>query len=672
MQHTNEQGPWSHEAMSDVDKTPTAGPFGGEGSASSVSGTSESQGSVASKRMSSASDISKQQVEEIARGVFVDEKSRWFDEILVKVKTEREYNSPPMMDWRLMLGAVVGNPQMALSDASDTPSTEAGPSPRSMSIEMSTSSQKGAYQATVEDEADDRDDCAESGSRAHDSTRGSLSNNGSTYSPTSSLVSETTSSKVSGFSSSRKPSALGPPSLESPCPSPKTRPTVRFSDRGPVILHGRPKPMPPRLELPDANANDAALSAVDKKWGKLFDDKGEPTARLGQFLRGIANFLIAEYSPTNSLVVTPDKLHAFYSRYKLDSESLPFQHMFDSRHRKDFAGLEWLYQDLHCSYHLVQSRPNSTPRIPALTPSGFENWMVRLIQAFPEQEARRLSYIVAELPIAADGPLQDGKAERLPKQLSRHLLPASRHREVHEIVTTAAHSWIKSVGFVELSTRKDSRAEEGSRSSRSREENSGRRRSDENRSEGSSSRHHPKSRDSYSKSGDRGSSRKDPSGRFVPRANSEGSVRRSEPSPPRGDSHKSRSPTSNNRYRSSVSSLNSANTPEDYGLSSPSHQSSSSSSHFPRVTTSSGERRNREQEYRFYQGRAPGDATPRTVMGGGGNSRRQSLLVDTNQPREEVGPTYEEYSRTSPRVARSNVGAEDGGPYRPAHSGGAG
>lgn len=343
--------------------------------------------------------------------------------------------------------------------------------------------------------------------------------------------------------------------------------------------------------------------------------------------------------------------------------------MFDSRNRKEFASLEYLYQDLQCSYHLVQGRSHSTPRIPALTPSGFEDWMVGLIRAFPDQEAKRLSYIVAELPIAADGPLLDGKAERLPKQLSRHLLPTSHHREVHELVTMAVHDWIKSVGLTEPSARKEARSDDGSRSARPpRDDN--RHRSDDYRGEGSSSRHYHRSRNSYSKSGDRGSSsRKDPPSRFVSRANSEGNVRRSEPSPP---PHKSRSPASGNRYRSSATSLG-GGAPDDYGLSSPSHLSSSpSQQHFPRGS-SGEERRNREQDYRYYQGRASSDATPRTVVG---SSRRQqqpqNLVVDTKQPRDDAGPSYDEYARTSPRVSRSSVGGEDGGPYRTAHSGGAG
>ncbi|KAK7429049.1 hypothetical protein QQZ08_004456 [Neonectria magnoliae] len=549
--------------------------------------------------MSSSSDVSKQQVEELVKRLTIDEKSRWFDEIFAKVKTE-----------------LVEGSQMPVSDTVNTPSTEGAPSPRSMSVGMSTGVQRGAYQATVED---DMDESLDKGNRAHDSTRGSMSNNESVDSAASSVVSESVSSRVS---SSRRPSALA--SGESPQ---KSRPTVRFSEKGPVVLNGRPVSMQPRQEVVvpriETDVHNVGMSAVDVKWGRLFDDKGEPTVRLGQFIRGIANYLIAEYSPTNSLVITPDKLHAFYSRYKLESESIPFQHMFESRPRKDFASLEWLYQDLHCAYHLVQSRPNSTPRVPALTPAGFEEWMVRQIQAFPDQEAERLNYIVAELPISADGPFQDGKAERLPKQLSRHLLPATPRREVYDSVMVAVHSWIKS----------------------------------DYRSEEASSRHHHKSRDSHSKSGDsyskssdRGSSRRDP--RFLSRANSENAVRRTDPSPPPG---KSRSPTSSNRYRSSVSSLNSAPGPDDYGLSS------------PRLTTASGERRNREQEYRYYHGRAPaGDATPRSF--GGGSSRGQNLVIQT-QPREDGGPTYDEYVRTSPRASRTG---EDGGSYRLGHSGGAG
>ncbi|KPM45805.1 hypothetical protein AK830_g769 [Neonectria ditissima] len=624
MRHTT--GDRSHDAAGEfVDKAPVAGPFERDGS---VSGTSDGQGSAVSKnRMSSSSDVSKQQVEEMVLRLTIDEKSKLFDEIFAKVKT-----------------GLAEGPQIPVSNAVDTPSTEGTPSPRSTSIGMSTGSQRGAYQATVED---DMDESFDSSNRTHDSARGSLSNNDSMDSAASSVVSESVSSRVS---SSRRPSALAsgyPP--ESPH---KSRPTVRFSDKGPVVLNGRHASTQPRQDvaapIPETEAHVVALSAVDVKWGRLFDDKGEPTVRLGQFIRGIANYLIAEYSPANSLVITPDKLYAFYSRYKLESESIPFQHMFEPRPRKDYASLEWLYQDLHCAYHLVQGRPNSTPRVPALTPAGFEEWMVRQIQAFPDQEAERLNYIVAELPISADGPFQDGKAERLPKQLSRHLLPAAPRREICDAVMVAVHSWVKA----------DSRSEEEELRHRYKSRDGHGRSSDGySRSGDGYSRSgdgYSRSGDSYSKSSDRGSSRKDHPARFLPRANSEGAVRRSDPSPPPVGPSKSRSPTSGNRYRSSASSLNS---PDDYGLSS------------PRITTASGaERRSREQEYRYYHGRAPGgDATPRS-FGGGGSSRGRNLVIQT-QPHEDGGATYDEYARTSPRASRTG---EDGGAYRPGHSGGAG
>jgi hypothetical protein len=35
------------------------------------------------------------------------------------------------------------------------------------------------------------------------------------------------------------------------------------------------------------------LSTVDQKWGRLFDNEGNPTQRLGQFLRGLANHIVS-------------------------------------------------------------------------------------------------------------------------------------------------------------------------------------------------------------------------------------------------------------------------------------------------------------------------------------------------------------------------------------------
>jgi len=34
------------------------------------------------------------------------------------------------------------------------------------------------------------------------------------------------------------------------------------------------------------------LSTIDQKWGRLFENDGKPTQRLGQFLRGLANHIV--------------------------------------------------------------------------------------------------------------------------------------------------------------------------------------------------------------------------------------------------------------------------------------------------------------------------------------------------------------------------------------------
>ncbi len=77
--------------------------------------------------------------------------------------------------------------------------------------------------------------------------------------------------------------------------------------------------------------------------------------------------------------------------------------------------LSKLYQDLKCQHHLVQKHSYEKPIIPGLTPAGFAQWMITCIQAYPDEEASRLGEVVVSLPIDADGPLIDGKPERLPK-----------------------------------------------------------------------------------------------------------------------------------------------------------------------------------------------------------------------------------------------------------------
>lgn len=111
-----------------------------------------------------------------------------------------------------------------------------------------------------------------------------------------------------------------------------------------------------------------------------------------------------------------------------------------------------LYQDLGCQHHLVQEDFHSGPTIPALTPLGFAHWMTIQISAYPNEESERLGKVVLALPINADGQMVDGKPERLPKQISRHLLPDIGDRDSEKLMRTAISNFSDDLG-IPLSSR---------------------------------------------------------------------------------------------------------------------------------------------------------------------------------------------------------------------------
>jgi len=84
--------------------------------------------------------------------------------------------------------------------------------------------------------------------------------------------------------------------------------------------------------------------------------------------------------------------------------------------------------------------------IPALTPFGFATWMTIFLLAYPDAEAKRLEKVVLALPIDADGQMVDGKPERLPKQISRHLLPEKEDRKSKKLVEDAISSFFSDLG----------------------------------------------------------------------------------------------------------------------------------------------------------------------------------------------------------------------------------
>ncbi|KAF9775838.1 hypothetical protein IL306_006030 [Fusarium sp. DS 682] len=575
-----------------------------------ASGSTDSQSQL-KKRLSA--DMSKEQVEDLVRKLTIDEmKTRWFDEIFEKVKSELvEEHSP-----------------------ADTPSSSEPTSP--MSDPVKPASHVSTSRESVREEPKKHEPASSSFDLKSKSTDHPSSSRSSIGSHSTSYISDSASSRASHRSSSPPKPAV----KESSPPAPKPRPCVRFS-KAPIILnegpeprHPGPRPISRSVPPPEPAKQGPTLSAVDLKWGTLFDDKGEPTKRLGQVLRGIANYLIAEYSPHNSLVVTPEKLNAFYLEYKLDSETFPFQ--------------QTLYQHLRCENHLIQRRPGGMPHIPSLTPAGFERWMTCQIRAFPDQEAKRLNHIMTDLPITADGVLVDDKPERLPKQISRHLLPATRHRETHDLVVDAIAGWIKHTEENESDYRRTS-SEDVYKIAK--EEKSGRYRSDDYRER---EKYRRGSKDNHRQSP---LSRSDPSGRFISRISSDSTVRPSKDSPPvsSGSSHRTRSPVSN-RYRHSAPAIDSGSSTADaYDIPSSSHRS--------RDPVSSS-RRSRDKEYRYSsspKSKSPVEATPRILPRR--DADRRSSLIFEETGKDPNGMTYDEYLRMNPRPMRNAV-VDDGGHYR--------
>ncbi|CAK7223768.1 hypothetical protein SCUCBS95973_005291 [Sporothrix curviconia] len=164
------------------------------------------------------------------------------------------------------------------------------------------------------------------------------------------------------------------------------------------------------------------LTAVDKKWGRLFEDDGQPTERFKEVMHSLAQYIIHAFPSSENLVLVPSKLASFYNFHGVDKDPFHYQTIFQSADRDHNRKIAELYQDLGCSYHFVQANPGSQPRIPGLTPDGFTRWMALHLQAFPDGVFKRLSRVISDFPLdLVSAP--DAKTERLPKQLSRYLLP---------------------------------------------------------------------------------------------------------------------------------------------------------------------------------------------------------------------------------------------------------
>ncbi|KAJ4356351.1 uncharacterized protein N0V89_004383 [Didymosphaeria variabile] len=191
-------------------------------------------------------------------------------------------------------------------------------------------------------------------------------------------------------------------------------PTPKHERSAPVdILRERPIPRP---AAPPRMPTESDLTPIERRWQRLFDPQGQPTPRLGEFLRGLAIHLIDDYEPKKSLVITPSKMLRFYNDVKLTEEIYPWDTIFG---KLPYSTLCKIYRDMRCEHHLIQEHTAAQPDIPALTPQGFQEWMTAMIQSYPDAEYERLSRAVLDMPISN----ADDCKERFPKELPRRLFP---------------------------------------------------------------------------------------------------------------------------------------------------------------------------------------------------------------------------------------------------------
>lgn len=211
------------------------------------------------------------------------------------------------------------------------------------------------------------------------------------------------------------------------------RAPFRRGSRGSERSYDDPSRSRPRPMRVPSTGVDAEATTLEKIWQPLFDN-GNPTMRLGQFLRGLAIHLIDDYEPKGSHVVTPPKMLRFFDETKVPGEHYPWEAIFSGKMSN--ASLSTMYRKLVCQHHFVQNNYQEVPSIPSLTPIGFEAFMTCLIQAHPDTEFERLSKAVMNMPISN----ADNLAERFPKELSRRLLPSDASIPAEQrLISSLAH-----------------------------------------------------------------------------------------------------------------------------------------------------------------------------------------------------------------------------------------
>ncbi|USW48562.1 hypothetical protein Slin15195_G018810 [Septoria linicola] len=211
--------------------------------------------------------------------------------------------------------------------------------------------------------------------------------------------------------------------------------TARATQRNRASYDGAASNRNQSTKLDDAPAELEEPTTLEQYWQPLFDN-GQPTPRLDQFLRGLAQHIIDDYEPRRSLVIGPKKMLRFLNETKVGKEHYPWTVIFGGDMAHDSISV--MYRKLLCQHHFIQPQQHAqdVPSVPALTPQGFAQFMTCLIQAHPDTEFTRLSTAVKNMPISN----ADNTKERFPKELSRRLLPTKSNVQAEQrLIASLGH-----------------------------------------------------------------------------------------------------------------------------------------------------------------------------------------------------------------------------------------
>ncbi|TGZ81245.1 hypothetical protein EX30DRAFT_348794 [Ascodesmis nigricans] len=180
------------------------------------------------------------------------------------------------------------------------------------------------------------------------------------------------------------PAPAGPPPKPTRVPSDDSFSTVSTSPEGPLarapVLKEAPKPGP-KWQPP----------LVDLAPGR----EPRPSPQLRALLRAVANHLIKNIPPKDSLVLPHYKMIGFYHEFDMEDKEDRDWREFWSHPR-----LSSMLTQLSVEHHLISPTPGrlAEPTMVALTPTGVETWFFTLLMISPSRESNRLINILTRFP----------------------------------------------------------------------------------------------------------------------------------------------------------------------------------------------------------------------------------------------------------------------------------